>query len=89
MDEENTSKTCSCCGQIWARNRVERGLYVYESCKTTMNADVNGAVNIRQKITQSPLTGDMSNSWLAQLGVILFDCESGRFTPREQADCKP
>jgi putative transposase len=41
-----------------------------------MNADVNGAVNIRRKITQSPPTGDMSNGWLAQPGVFLFDRES-------------
>ncbi|MBP1988279.1 transposase, partial [Halolamina salifodinae] len=58
-------------------------------CETTMNADVNGAVNIRRKITQSPPTGDMSNGCLAQPGVFLFDRESGRFTPREQGDCKP
>jgi putative transposase len=89
VDEENTSKTCSCCGQIRDSNRVERGLYVCESCETTMNADVNGAVNIRRKITQSPPTGDMSNGWLAQPGVFLFDRESGRFTPREQGVCKP
>ncbi len=61
VDEENTSKTCSCCGQIWDSNRVERGLYVCSSCETTMNADVNSAVNIRRRTTQSPPTGDMSN----------------------------
>jgi len=37
VDEENTSKTCSCCGQIRDSNRVERVLYVCESCGTTMN----------------------------------------------------
>ena len=89
VDEENTSKTCSCCGQIRGANRVERGLYVCGSCETTMNADVNGAVNIRRKITQSPSMRDMSNGWLAQPGVVLFDRESGRFTPRERGDCKP
>jgi putative transposase len=89
VNEENTSKTCSCCGQIRDSNRVERGLYVCESCETTMNADVNGAVNIRRKITQSPPTGDMSNGWLAQPGVFLFDRESGRFAPRERGVCKP
>ena len=88
-NEKDTSKTCSCWGQIRYSNRVERGLYVCSSCETTMNADVNGAVNIRRKITQSPPTGDMSNGWLAQPGVFLFDRESGRFTPREQGDCKP
>jgi hypothetical protein len=30
----------------------------------------------------------MSNGWLAQPGVFLFDRESGRFTPKEQGDCK-
>lgn len=89
VDEENTSKTCSCCGQIRDANRVERGLYVCESCETTMNADVNGAVNIRREITQSPPTGDMSNGCLAQPGVFLFDRESGTFQTREQEDCKP
>ena len=89
VDEENTSKTCSRCGQIRDANRVERGLYVCESCETTMNADVNGVVNIRRKMTQSLPTRDMSNGWLAQPGVFLFDRESGRFTPRERGVCKP
>jgi putative transposase len=89
VDEENTSKTCSCCGQIRDANRVERGLYVCSSCETTMNADVYDAVNIRRKITQSPPLGDMSNGWLAQPGVFLFDGESGSFNTREQGECKP
>jgi putative transposase len=88
VDEENTSKTCSCCGQIRDSNRVERGLYICSSCETTMNADVNGAVNIRRKITQSPPTGHMSNGCLAQPGVFLFDRESGSFKTREQGVCK-
>ena len=57
MDEGHTSKTCSRCEQTRDSNRVERGLYVCSSCKTTMNADVNGAVNIWQKITQILLRG--------------------------------
>jgi putative transposase len=31
----------------------------------------------------------MSNGWLAQPGVFLFDCESGSVNTREQEDCKP
>jgi putative transposase len=87
--ERDTSKTCSCCGRKCNSNRVKRGLYVCDLCRTTMNADVNGAVNIRRKITQSPPTGDMSNGCLAQPGVFLFDRESGLFHMREQGDCKP
>jgi putative transposase len=88
VDEENTSKTCCCCGKIDDSNRVERGLYVCSSCDTVMNADVNGAVNIRRKITQSPPSEDMSNGCLAQPGVYLFDATAG-ITPQEQVDCKP
>jgi len=54
-----------------------------------MNADVNGAANIRRKITQSPPTEEMSNGWLPQPGVFLFDRGSGSFNTREQRDCKP
>ncbi len=89
VDEANTSKTCSCCGHICDSNRVERGLYVCSSCETVMNADVNGAVNIRRKITQSPPTEDMSNGHLARPGVYLFDTTAGEFHPQEQGDCKP
>jgi hypothetical protein len=54
-----------------------------------MNADGNGAVNVRRKITRSPPTGDMRNGWLAQPELFPFDRESGRVTPREQGNCKP
>jgi len=87
--ERDTSKTCSCCGRKRDANRVERGLYVCESCGVTMNEDVNGAVNIRRKITQSPPTGDMSNGRLARPAVHMFNQTSVRFAPSEQVDCKP
>ena len=34
-------------------NRVERGLYACESCETMMNADLNGTVKLREKVTLS------------------------------------
>jgi len=86
--ERDTSKTCSCCGRKRDANRVERGLYVCESCGVTMNADVNGAVNIRRKITQSPPTEDMGNGRLARPVAYLFDQTSGRFAPSEQVSCE-
>jgi putative transposase len=54
-----------------------------------MNADVNGAVDIRRNITRTPPTGDVSSGCLAQPGVYLFDTTTGAFHPQEQADCKP
>ena len=87
--ERDTSKTCLCCGRNRDTNRVERGLYVCGSCGTTMNADVNGAVNIRRKTTQNPPTENMNNSCLARPAVRLFNQSSGRFAPSEQASCEP
>jgi len=45
-----------------------------------MNADVNGAVNIRRKITQNPPTEDMSNGRLARPVAYLFNKPPGRST---------
>ena len=50
------------------------------------NADVNGAENIRQKVSPSLATdgGDRSNGWLAQPSTFFFDKETGAFAPQEQ-----
>ncbi|MUW13468.1 IS200/IS605 family element transposase accessory protein TnpB [Halorubrum sp. CBA1125] len=86
LPERDTSKSCSCCGRKRDTNRVERGLYVCDECGMVANADVNGAENIRQKVTPSPATdgGDRSNGWLAQPSTFLFDKETGAFAPQEQ-----
>lgn len=55
MTEEYTSQTCAVCqpmpAQSYAKksNRKHRGLYVCQDCHATMNADVNGAINISKK----------------------------------------
>ena len=56
VSKRDTSKSCSCCGRKCDANRVERGLYVCDECGMTANADVNGAENIRQKVSPSPAT---------------------------------
>jgi len=86
VSERDTSKTCSCCGRERDSNRVERGLYVCDSCELVANADVNGAENIRQ-VPLSPSAvsaADRSNGWLAQPSIVLFDKETGAFVPQEQ-----
>jgi putative transposase len=82
----DTSRSCSCCGRERKENRVERGLYVCDNCGTMANADVNGAENIRQKVSpnSSSLSVDRSNGWLAQPSTFLFDKETGAFAPQEQ-----
>ncbi|MFC5973424.1 RNA-guided endonuclease InsQ/TnpB family protein [Halomarina salina] len=95
VSERDTSKTCCVCGRKDDSQRVERGLYVCESCDAAFNADVNGAENIRLNINESNsesapnLGGDRSTGWLAQPGVYLHDLSRG-FQPRtEVVDCKP
>ena len=96
VDERDTSKTCCVCGRKDESQRVERGLYVCETCDAAFNADVNGAENIRLDIndesnseSSGQLSGDRSTGWLAQPEVYLYDLSHG-FSPREQVvDCKP
>ncbi|ERH00254.1 MAG: transposase, IS605 OrfB family, central region [Haloquadratum sp. J07HQX50] len=87
VSERDTSKSCSCCGRKRDANRVERGLYVCDDCETVANADVNGAENIRQKVSPSSpslsLSVNRSNGWLAQPSTFLFDNETGAFAPQE------
>ena len=82
-NEWNTSKTCCKCGDTTDNNRVERGLYVCDSCGMVANADCNGAENIRQKITPNPSV-DRSTGCLAQPSVYLFDRSTGEIAPQEQ-----
>ena len=82
-NEWNTSKTCCECGNTADSNRVERGLYVCDSCGLVANADCNGAENIRQKITLNP-SQDRSNGCLTQPSVYLFDRSTGEIVLQEQ-----
>jgi putative transposase len=97
VSERDTSKTCCVCGREDDSQRVERGLYVCETCDAAFNADVNGAENIRLEINNTEsnsessgqLSGDRSTGWLAQPSVYLHDLSSG-FQPQGQVvDCKP
>jgi putative transposase len=55
-DESYTSQTCCVCGRVDKSNRKYRGLYVC-SCGNTVNADVNGAVNILKRVSPSLTLG--------------------------------
>jgi len=46
LDEENTSKTCSLCGEIHENGRIKRGLFKCSHTGKVINADLNGAINI-------------------------------------------
>jgi len=46
VDEENTSKMCSLCGEIHENGRIERGLFKCPHTGKVINADLNGVINI-------------------------------------------
>jgi len=46
VDEENTSKKCSLCGEIHEDGRIKRGLFKCPHTGKVINADLNGAINI-------------------------------------------
>jgi putative transposase len=55
VSERNTSKTCCLCGKQH-NGRIERGLIVCKKTHQSINADVNGAVNIMKVAVNRPLT---------------------------------
>ncbi|NSW82745.1 MAG: IS200/IS605 family element transposase accessory protein TnpB [Syntrophothermus sp.] len=70
IDEENTSKTCHACGTVSSSNRKHRGLYVC-SCGWKAQADINGALNIYEKVYQvSPVKG--SSGRVTRPAVVSF-----------------
>ncbi|NHV45752.1 MAG: transposase [Candidatus Verstraetearchaeota archaeon] len=46
VDEQNTSKTCSLCGEAHKNGRVKHGLFKCPRIGKVINADLNGAINI-------------------------------------------
>jgi len=53
VSERNTSKCCHYCGQVGIRH--PRGLLKCKICGIVINSDVNGAFNILNKVSPSPV----------------------------------
>jgi len=70
VDERNTSITCHACGKVMPSNRRHRGLYVC-SCGWRTQADINGALNIFERVYQvSPVKG--SSGRVARPAVVSY-----------------
>ncbi len=70
VDERGTSCTCHVCGKAREANRIHRGLYRCQ-CGWTVQADVNGALNIYERAFQvSPVKG--SSGRVARPVVLSF-----------------
>ena len=46
VNEANTSKTCSLCGEIHENGRIKRGLFECPHTEKVINSDLNGAINM-------------------------------------------
>jgi len=51
VDPRNTSRTCSKCGHISKSNRKSQSEFVCQHCNFSLNADLNGAINIASRAT--------------------------------------
>lgn len=70
VEEKSTSITCHACGKVMASNRRHRGLYVC-SCGWKAQADVNGVLNIYERVYQvSPVKG--SSGRVARPAVVSY-----------------
>ncbi|MHB8147834.1 MAG: RNA-guided endonuclease InsQ/TnpB family protein [Vulcanimicrobiaceae bacterium] len=49
INPRNTSRTCPACGHVAAENRTTRERFCCVNCGRTENADVNAAINIRER----------------------------------------
>jgi IS605 OrfB family transposase len=49
VDPRNTSRTCSECGHCEKLNRKSQSVFKCKSCKHSMNADLNAAINIAER----------------------------------------
>ncbi|MFP3223177.1 MAG: transposase, partial [Nitrososphaeria archaeon] len=67
VDEENTSKTCSLCGEIHENGRIERGLFKCPHTGKAINADLNGAINMMKHI---PKSDEDRGKWLKAQPVV-------------------
>ncbi|MFP3222806.1 MAG: transposase [Nitrososphaeria archaeon] len=66
VDEENTSKTCSLCGEIHENGRIKRGLFECPHTGKVINADLNGAINI----LHIPESVEDRGKWLKAQSVV-------------------
>jgi putative transposase len=49
IDPRNTSRTCPACGHVSVENRITQERFLCVNCGRTENADVNAAINIRER----------------------------------------
>ncbi|MCL4518166.1 MAG: transposase, partial [Thaumarchaeota archaeon] len=59
VSERDTSKTCCLCGRMH-NGRIKRGLMVCKETHQSINADVDGAVNILKVVVKRPLSTVLS-----------------------------
>jgi transposase len=62
VDPRNTSKGCSACGCIDAKNRPDQATFSCIVCEHTSLADLNAARNIRARAIVTTLESSQANA---------------------------
>jgi len=83
VSERNTSRRCSACGCLNAHSRVHRGLYACSECGATINADINGAVNLLRKYLQGRVNRTGVSVRVGELPTIWPEPSVNRYYYRE------
>lgn len=95
--ERNTSKRCSICGRIHKGGRIKRGLYKCSRTGQTLNADVNGALNLLYGRKVAAISGSRvlahplelkwnRNTWLPALHKESPDFSRGEMSKTAQSN---
>lgn len=60
VDPAYTSRTCSACGHCAKENRKSQASFVCVQCGSSMNADINAAINISRAGVMQPIVSSLS-----------------------------
>ncbi|MBU2559224.1 MAG: transposase [Bacteroidetes bacterium] len=70
VNPRNTSRTCSKCGYISKSNRKSQSVFVCQHCGFSINADINGAINIASRASvNKPIAAHISIAISSLLGT--------------------
>jgi putative transposase len=71
VNEANTYKMCSLCGETNENERIKMGLFEYPRTGKVINADLNEAINMMKNI---PKSYDDRGKWLKAQPVVCSGC---------------
>jgi len=61
VNPKNTSKTCSCCGNINKLLTLRDRVYDCDACGNAIDRDINAAINVRRLGTSLAISGEINS----------------------------